>query len=38
MRSGENYEQAIGKREREIFSMVERMYGTRRYLGEQGKS
>jgi len=28
----------MGKREREIFSMVERMYSRRRHLGEQGKS
>jgi len=28
----------MGKREREIFGMMERMYGRRRHLGEQEKS
>jgi len=28
----------MGKRERKIFSTVERMYSRRRHLGEQGKS
>jgi len=38
VRNRENLEQKDSAWEREVLSMVERVYGRKRYMGEQGES